>query len=207
MPFFHRRNCPRWAERDLADGLRGVVCVRATSTRAARGAHGAGHSAGSPNRRRRWPFAKNSPASSSGGERDGVKIRAGQTGGIDLTSAIRPREYTPGKGRGTMFRRRRTAPVRARLHGCANGFGRLVFESHRHPHNSSAGFNQRKSCSCCAGTRENTALEDVLAAGALGEMLVNETVAQILKVGRAVPCPPPVRIELLVQQQSHGAHG
>jgi phosphosulfolactate phosphohydrolase-like enzyme len=59
----------------------------------------------------------------------------------------------------------------------------------------------------CAGTRENRADEDVLAAGALGEMLGNETVAQNLKVGRAVPCPPPDDASVPVQQQSHGAHG
>jgi phosphosulfolactate phosphohydrolase-like enzyme len=73
----------------------------------------------------------------------------------------------------------------------------------------------------CAGTRENIATEDVLAAGALCELLVNETVAQILKVGRAagsrsardssefigVPCPPPDEASVLVRQQSHGAHG
>jgi phosphosulfolactate phosphohydrolase-like enzyme len=66
----------------------------------------------------------------------------------------------------------------------------------------------------CAGTRENIATEDVLAAGALGEMLANETVAQNLKVGRAacsrfigVPCPPRDEVSVPVQQQSHGAHG
>jgi phosphosulfolactate phosphohydrolase-like enzyme len=35
-------------------------------------------------------------------------------------------------------------------------------------------------------------------------MLANEPVAQNLKVGRAVPCPPPVESNVLVQQQSHG---
>jgi phosphosulfolactate phosphohydrolase-like enzyme len=59
----------------------------------------------------------------------------------------------------------------------------------------------------CAGTHENMADEDVLAAGALCEMLVIEPVAQNLKVGRAVPCPPPVEASVPIQQQSHGAHG
>ena len=38
-------------------------------------------------------------------------------------------------------------------------------------------------------------------------MLENETVAQNLKVGRAVPCPPPNDASVPVQQQSHGAYG
>ena len=60
----------------------------------------------------------------------------------------------------------------------------------------------------CAGTGENTALEDVLAAGALCELLLNKSHDNNPTVGRAVPCPPPDVVNpSLRSQPSDGAHG
>jgi 2-phosphosulfolactate phosphatase len=143
-----------------------------------------------------------------GGERDGVRIRADQTGGIDFDLGNSPREYTPEKVRGKTIVSTTTNGTRA-LRACA-GASTVLAASFLNL-TATAQFIRRlqpvQIVLVCAGTRENTAEEDVLAAGALGELLVIEPVAQNLKVGRAVPCPPPVESNVLVQQQSHGAHG
>jgi 2-phosphosulfolactate phosphatase len=140
-----------------------------------------------------------------GGERDGVRIRADQTDGIDFDLGNSPREYTPEKVRNKTIVSTTTNGTRA-LHACAGA--QTVLAASFLNLTATAQFIRRiqpaQIVLVCAGTRENIATEDVLAAGALGEMLANEPVAQNLKVGRAVPCPPPVESNVLVQQQSHG---
>jgi len=143
-----------------------------------------------------------------GGERDGVRIRAAQTGGRDFDLGNSPREYTPEKVRGKTIVSTTTNGTRA-LRACA-GAQTVLAASFLNLTATAQFIRQLQPAELllvCAGTRENMADEDVLAAGALGEMLVNEPVAQNLKVGRAVPCPPPVEASIPVQQQSHGAHG
>ena len=53
-----------------------------------------------------------------GGERDGVKIRAAQTGGVDFDLGNSPREYTPEKVRGKTIVSTTTNGTRA-LRACA----------------------------------------------------------------------------------------
>jgi len=143
-----------------------------------------------------------------GGERDGVRIRADQTGGIDFDFGNSPREYTTEKVRGKTIVSTTTNGTRALRAGAG---AQTVLAASFLNLTATAQFIRRLQPAqivlVCAGTRENRADEDVLAAGALGEMLGNETVAQNLKVGRAVPCPPPDDASVPVQQQSHGAHG
>jgi len=107
-----------------------------------------------------------------GGERDGVKIRAAQTGGVDFDFGNSPREYTPEKVRGKTIVSTTTNGTRA-LRACAGA--KMVLAASFLNCTTTAKFLCQLSPSqivlVCAGTRENTALEDVLAAGALCEML------------------------------------
>jgi len=142
-----------------------------------------------------------------GGERDGVKIRASQTGGVDFDLGNSPREYTPEKVHGKTIVSTTTNGTRA-LRACA-GAKTVLAASFLNLTATAQFIRQLQPAQIllvCAGTRENLADEDVLAAGALCELLVIEPVAQNLKAGRAVPCPPPVESKIMVEQQSHGAH-
>jgi 2-phosphosulfolactate phosphatase len=150
-----------------------------------------------------------------GGERDGVKIRASQTGGGDFDLGNSPREYTPEIVRGKTIVSTTTNGTRA-LRACAGA--QTVLAASFLNLTATAQFirqlQPKQILLVCAGTRENMADEDVLAAGALCEMLIIEPVAKYLKVGRAassrfigVPCPPPDEASIPVQQQSRGAHG
>ena len=150
-----------------------------------------------------------------GGERDGVKIRASQTGGGDFDLGNSPREYTPEIVRGKTIVSTTTNGTRA-LRACA-GAKTILAASFLNLTATAEFIRQlqpKQILLVCAGTRENMADEDVLAAGALCEMLIIEPVAKYLKVGRAassrfigVPCPPPDEASIPVQQQSRGAHG
>jgi 2-phosphosulfolactate phosphatase len=108
------------------------------------------------------------------GERDGVKIRAAQSGGIDFDSGNSPREFSPEKIGGKTIASTTTNGTRA-LRACvgaktilAAAFLNLAATAH---------YLQRKKFAevllVCAGTGEGVALEDVLAAGALAELLVD----------------------------------
>ncbi len=111
-----------------------------------------------------------------GGERDGVKIRAGLTGGVDFDLGNSPREYTPEKVRGKTIVSTTTNGTRA-LRACAGA--KTVLAASFLNLTATAKFLRLLSPSqvvlVCAGTRENTALEDVLAAGALCEMLADDS--------------------------------
>ena len=107
-----------------------------------------------------------------GGERDGVRIRAAQTGGVDFDLGNSPREYTPEKVRGKTIVSTTTNGTRALRAGSG---AKTVLAASFLNLAATAGFLRQLSpvnvVLVCAGTRENTALEDVLAAGALCEML------------------------------------
>ena len=153
-------------------------------------------------------FRQKQPGVLLGGERDGVKIRAAQTGVGDFDLGNSPRDYTPEKVRGKTIISTTTNGTRA-LRACA-GAQTVLAASFLNLTATAKFIRQLQPAQIllvCAGTRENMADEDVLAAGALCEMLVIEPVAQNLKVGRAVPCPPPVEASIPVRQQSRGAHG
>ena len=63
-------------------------------------------------------FRRKQPDVLLGGERDGVRIRAAQTGGIDFDLGNSPREYTPEKVRGRTIVSTTTNGTRA-LRACA----------------------------------------------------------------------------------------
>ena len=108
-----------------------------------------------------------------GGERDGVRIRAAQTGGIDFDLGNSPREYAPETVRGRTVVSTTTNGTRA-LRACAGA--KTVLAASFLNLAATAKFVQNLQPAelllVCAGTRENVATEDVLAAGALSELLI-----------------------------------
>jgi 2-phosphosulfolactate phosphatase len=108
-----------------------------------------------------------------GGERDGVRIRGEQTGGIDFDLGNSPREYTPEKVRGKTIVSTTTNGTRA-LRACTGA--QTVLAASFLNLTATVQFIRRLQPAqivlVCAGTRENIATEDVLAAGALAEMLI-----------------------------------
>ncbi|HTY86285.1 MAG TPA: 2-phosphosulfolactate phosphatase [Candidatus Acidoferrum sp.] len=119
-------------------------------------------------------FRRKQPDLLLGGERDGVRIRAAQTGSVDFDLGNSPREYTPERVRGKTIVSTTTNGTRA-LRACAGAKTVLA----------ASFLNLAATAKCiqnlqpaelllvCAGTRENVATEDVLAAGALAEMLAS----------------------------------
>ena len=112
---------------------------------------------------------KSRPEVLLGGERDGVKISAG---GIDFDLGNSPREYTREKVGGKTIVSTTTNGTRA-LRACAGA--KIVLAASFLNLGATAEFLRRKKFAdiliVCAGTGENAALEDMLAAGALCEML------------------------------------
>jgi 2-phosphosulfolactate phosphatase len=107
-----------------------------------------------------------------GGERDGVKIRAAQTGGGDFDLGNSPREYTLEKVRGKTIVSTTTNGTRA-LRACA-GAHTVLAASFLNLTVTAQFIRQLQPVELllvCAGTRENMADEDVLAAGAMCEIL------------------------------------
>jgi phosphosulfolactate phosphohydrolase-like enzyme len=116
-----------------------------------------------------------------GGERGGVKIRAGQTGGGDFDLGNSPREYTPEIVRGKTIVSTTTNGTRA-LRACA-GAKTILAASFLNLTATAQFIRQLQPAELllvCAGTRENMADEDVLAAGALCEILVAPQAASLL---------------------------
>ena len=109
------------------------------------------------------------------GERDGVKIRAAQSGGIDFDFGNSPREFRPDKVRGKTIVSTTTNGTRA-LRACA--CAKMILASSFLNLAATAKFlNQSPSeeiLLICAGTGEGVALEDVLAAGALAGLVGGE---------------------------------
>jgi 2-phosphosulfolactate phosphatase len=104
-----------------------------------------------------------------GGERNGVRISAG---GIDFDLGNSPREYTREKVRGKTIISTTTNGTRA-LRACVGA--KTILASSFLNLTATADFLRAKNFQnillVCAGTRENRADEDVLAAGALCEIL------------------------------------
>jgi 2-phosphosulfolactate phosphatase len=107
-----------------------------------------------------------------GGERDGIRISAE---GIDFDLGNSPREYAPEKIRGKTIVSTTTNGTRA-LRACAGA--KTVLASSFLNLGATAKFLRQKNFEnillVCAGTRENKADEDILAAGALIELLVRD---------------------------------
>lgn len=109
------------------------------------------------------------------GERDGVRIRAAQTGGIDFDFGNSPREFTPEKVRGKTIVSTTTNGTRA-LRACADA--KMILAAAFLNLSATAKFLNRlqpeEVLLVSAGTGAGVALEDVLAAGALADVLADE---------------------------------
>src|SRR5438876_5276355 len=106
------------------------------------------------------------------GERNGLRIRADQTGGIDFDFGNSPREFLPEKVRGRTIVMTTTNGTRA-LRACAHAQSVLIgsFLNLRAIVNWLRRELPPHLILVCAGTHNQAALEDTLAAGALCERL------------------------------------
>jgi 2-phosphosulfolactate phosphatase len=106
------------------------------------------------------------------GERDGLRIRAEQSGGIDFDFGNSPREFRPEKVRGRTLVSTTTNGTRA-LRACAPA--RVVLAASFLNLAATARFLNEAAPEelllVCAGTGEGVALEDVFAAGALAGLV------------------------------------
>jgi 2-phosphosulfolactate phosphatase len=120
-----------------------------------------------------------------GGERNGVRISAD---GIDFDLGNSPREYTPEKVRGKTIVSTTTNGTRA-LRACVGA--KIILASSFLNLNATAEFLRQKIFDdillICAGTGENRADEDVLAAGALCDLLLGSSRCDDRTAQRAVP--------------------
>jgi len=109
------------------------------------------------------------------GERGGVRIRAAQADGVDFDFGNSPREFTPEKVRGRTIVATTTNGTRA-LRACANAPTVLAASFL----NLAATARQLQKLAPAkvvlvgAGTGNGVALEDVLAAGALADLLTGD---------------------------------
>jgi 2-phosphosulfolactate phosphatase len=106
------------------------------------------------------------------GERDGMKIRAAQSGGPDFDLGNSPREFREEKVRGKTIISTTTNGTRA-LRACA-GAKLVLAASFLNLAVTARYLNQsppQEILLVCAGTGEDVAWEDVLAAGALAGLL------------------------------------
>jgi 2-phosphosulfolactate phosphatase len=158
------------ASRDLS----GTVCVvfdvlRATSTIATALHNGAKAVIPVAEISEALELKKSRPDVLLGGERDGVRI---STGGIDFDLGNSPREYTPTKVRGKTIVSTTTNGTRA-LRACAGA--KMILAASFLNLGATAEFLRRNKIGLilivCAGTGENAALEDTLAAGAMCEVV------------------------------------
>jgi 2-phosphosulfolactate phosphatase len=109
------------------------------------------------------------------GERDGVKIRAALSGGLDFDFGNSPREFRPEKVRGRTIVSTTTNGTRA-LRACVGA--KMILASSFLNLAATAKFLNtsppEEILLVCAGTGAGVALEDVLAAGALAGLLGGE---------------------------------
>jgi 2-phosphosulfolactate phosphatase len=122
------------------------------------------------------------------GERAGRKIRAAQSGGLDFDLGNSPRECTPEIVRGKTIVSTTTNGTRA-LRACANA--QTVLAASFLNLAATVKFLRRGNFEnillVCAGTGENKADEDVLAAGAMAELLAGSLCCADRTAQRAVP--------------------
>ena len=187
---------PALAKRDLRDATCVVFDVlRATSTFVTALHHGAKAIVPVSEIAEALAFRRKQPDVLLGGERDGVKIRAAQTGGIDFDLGNSPREYLPDRVRGKTIVSTTTNGTRA-LRACAGAQTALAasFLNLTATARSVQRLQAPAIVLVCAGTGENIAAEDVLAAGALVERLIRwgETTGELK--GEQIPLRPGSRV-------------
>ena len=160
-------------QRDLSD----TVCVvfdilRATSTMVSALANGATSIIPVAEIPEALEIRHQQPAVLLAGERDGMRIRAFQTGGIDFDLGNSPREYLRERVDGRTIVLTTTNGTRA-LRACASAKNTLVgsFLNLRSVANWIRDQLPAHLLLVCGGTQEQAALEDTLAAGALCEKI------------------------------------
>ena len=167
---------PAVAQRDLS----GTVCVvfdvlRATSTFVTALHHGAQAIIPVSEIAEAVAHRRQQPEILLAGERDGVRIKAAQSGGFDFDFGNSPREFTANIVRGKTIVSTTTNGTRA-LRACA-GANQILAASFLNL-SATAKFltksQPEKILLICAGTANSVALEDVLAAGALTDLLADE---------------------------------
>lgn len=106
------------------------------------------------------------------GEREGVRIRAHQTGGVDFELGNSPREFTAEKVRGRTIVSTTTNGTRA-LQACAAAQRVLIgsFLNLAATADCVKKYSTANLLLVCSGTGERAAFEDFLAAGALCELI------------------------------------
>lgn len=112
------------------------------------------------------------PAALLAGERDGVRIRAERSGGVDFDLGNSPREFTPEAIRGRTLVMSTTNGTRA-LRACASA-RRVLIGSFLNLRTLASLVHREKPADLmvvCSGTYEQTAYEDVLAAGGLCDLV------------------------------------
>jgi 2-phosphosulfolactate phosphatase len=126
------------------------------------------------------------PESLLGGERNGSRITAAQSGGVEFDFGNSPREYAPDRVQGRTIISTTTNGTRA-LRSCASAHAVAVASFLNL--NAAAEWLMRASAErvtlICAGTAEFSALEDVLCAGALCEALSGMTLDDSAIIARS----------------------
>ena len=125
------------------------------------------------------------------GERDGFRIRADLTGGVDFDLGNSPCEFTPARVRGRTIIMSTTNGTRA-LRACA-GAGRVLVAAFLNLGAVAAWLERERPAHLlmvASGTLEQAAWEDTLAAGALADLLwpwlAPEGVADSVEIARQV---------------------
>lgn len=156
----------------------GTACVvldvlRATSSMLTALAHGAAAVAPVEDIPQALEWRRKHPEVLLAGERDGHRIHAGLTGGVEFDLGNSPREYTAEKVAGRVIVTTTTNGTRA-LRACAGAPLTLVgaFLNLAAVAQALQRRDYRRVLLVCGGTFEEMALEDVLAAGGLAELLL-----------------------------------
>ena len=106
------------------------------------------------------------------GEREGLRIRATQSGGVDFDLGNSPREFSSEKVQGKTIVMTTTNGTRA-LRACAGARAVLIgsFLNLRATSNWIKEHRSERLIAVCSGTAEEASFEDALAAGALCERI------------------------------------
>lgn len=163
-------------ERDLSDTACVVFDVlRATSSMLTALAHGAEAIVPVEDIPQALQWKQKHPEVLLAGERDGWRIHAGLTGGVEFDLGNSPREYSAERVAGRMIVSTTTNGTRA-LRACAGAPLTLVgaFLNLEATARELMRRDFKRVLLVCGGTFEEMALEDVLAVGGLAELLLSQ---------------------------------
>jgi 2-phosphosulfolactate phosphatase len=161
-------------------GFQGEVCVvfdvlRATSVMVTGVANGAAGFIPVAEISEAVALRERQPGALLAGEREGLKITAGQSGGVDFDLGNSPREFTAARIAGRTIITTTTNGTRALR--ASDSAAMVVLGSFLNLAVTAQWLiarNVERLTLVCAGTAEFTALEDVLGAGALCDVIANQ---------------------------------